>query len=327
VYTAHRFSAILRGVERKAHPAKGIMTAITTPRAPRLHTRILTNLWLVFLLTVGALIAAIAVIVFEAPFNIAPGGVSGLAIIINNFTQWPIGLMVLIGNIPIQLIAFRMLGGWRVVATTLYTVIAYSIMIDVLTPYFPAEGVSRDIFLNSVFGGIVGGIGAGLIFRAGGTLGGTSTLGRILQERYGIPLSSSTLYTDSIVIVLAGLAFGWEKGMYAIVMLFIAGVTADYILEGPSVIRTAVIITDRPREVADAVMAGMGRGVTGWEAKGMYTEQSHTVLYVTIGRGQVNTLRRIIIAADPAAFLVFGHGHTAYGHGFREVRGARSLQG
>jgi uncharacterized membrane-anchored protein YitT (DUF2179 family) len=303
------------------------MTAITTPRAQRLHTRVLTNLWLFFLLTVGALIAAIAVIVFEAPFNIAPGGVSGLAIIINNFTEWPIGLMVLIGNIPIQLIAFRMLGGWRVVATTIYTVIAYSIMIDVLTPYFPAEGVSRDIFLNSVFGGIVGGIGAGLIFRAGGTLGGTSTLGRILQERYGIPLSSSTLYTDSIVIVLAGLAFGWEKGMYAIVMLFIAGVTADYILEGPSVIRTAVIITDRPREVADAVMAGMGRGVTGWDAKGMYTEQQHTVLYVTIGRGQVNTLRRIIIAADPTAFLVFGHGHTAYGHGFRAVRGARPLQG
>lgn len=288
---------------------------------------VLATVWLLILLTVGAIISAIAVIVFEAPFNIAPGGISGLAIIINSYTQWPIGLMVLIGNIPIQLIAFRMLGGWRVVATTIYTVVVYSLLIDVLTPYFPAQGVSRDIFLNSVFGGIVGGIGAGLIYRAGSTLGGTSTLSRILQERYGIPLSSSTLYTDSIVIVLAGLAFGWEKAMYAIVMLFIAGVTADYVLEGPSVIRTAVIITDRPRDVADAIMEKMGRGVTAWDAQGMYTDQQHTVLYVTIGRGQVNTLRRIIIGADPSAFLVFGHGHTAYGQGFRSAPGARSLHG
>ncbi|HYO89456.1 MAG TPA: YitT family protein [Candidatus Limnocylindrales bacterium] len=303
------------------------MTALTRSAARPSRTAILSSIWMVVLLTIGAIISAVAVIVFEAPFNIAPGGVSGLAIIINSYTQWPIGLMVLIGNIPIQIIAFRMLGGWRVVAGTIYTVVVYSVLIDVLTPYFPAEGVSRDIFLNSVFGGIVGGIGAGLVFRAGGTLGGTSTLGRILQERYGIPLSSSTLYTDSIVIVLAGVAFGWENAMYAIVMLFIAGVTADYVLEGPSVIRTAVIITDRPREIADAVLAGMGRGVTGWDARGMYTEQAHTVLYVTIGRGQVNTLRRIAIGADPAAFLVFGHGHNAYGQGFRAIRGERPPQG
>ncbi len=302
------------------------MTAVTRRSAQPSRRSMLATIWLFGLLTVGAFISALAVIVFEAPFNIAPGGVSGLAIIINSYTGWPIGTMVLIGNIPIQIIAFRMLGGWRVVATTVYVVVVYSVLIDVLTPYFPAEGVSRDIFLNSVFGGIVGGIGAGLVFRAGGTLGGTSTLGRILQERYGIPLSSSTLYTDSIVIVLAGLAFGWESAMYAIVMLFVAGVTADYVLEGPSVIRTAVIITDRPREIADAVMDGMGRGVTGWDAQGMYTEQNHTVLYVTIGRGQVNNLRRLVIGADPDAFLVFGHGHNAYGQGFRAVRGARPTQ-
>lgn len=284
-------------------------------------------IWMFSLLTIGAIISAVAVIVFEAPFNIAPGGISGLAIIINSYTGWPIGTMVLIGNIPIQIIAYRMLGGWKVVATTIYVVVLYSIFIDVFTPYFPAEGVSRDIFLNSVFGGIIGGIGAGIVFRAGGTLGGTSTLGRILQERYGIPLSSSTLYTDSFVIVLAGLAFGWEQAMYAIVMLFVAGVTSDYVLEGPSVIRTAVIITDRPAEVATAVMDSMGRGVTGWDARGMYTEQPHTVLYITIGRGQVNTLRKLVIDADPDAFLVFGQGHSAFGQGFREIRAARPSQG
>ncbi len=302
------------------------MTTLAQPTR-RARPSVLSLIGMFVLLTVGAIISAIAVIVFEAPFNIAPGGVSGLAIIINSYTGWPIGTMVLIGNIPIQIIAYRMLGGWKVVATTVYVVVVYSLLIDVLTPLFPTTGVSDDIFLNAVFGGIVGGIGAGLVFRAGGSLGGTSTLGRILQERYGIPLSSSTLYTDSAVIVLAGIAFGWEQAMYAIVMLFVAGVTADYILEGPSVIRTAVIITDRPREVATMVLEGMGRGVTGWDAKGMYTEQPHTVLYVTIGRGQVNTLRRLVLEADPEAFLVLGQGHSAFGKGFREIRGGRPSQG
>ena len=302
------------------------MTAQALPA--RVHRPSLFSLiWMFGLLTVGAVISAVAVIVFEAPFNIAPGGVSGLAIIVNSYTGWPIGLMVLIGNIPIQIIAYRMLGGWKVVATTVYVLIIYSVFIDVFTPYFPAEGVSRDIFLNAVFGGIIGGIGAGLVFRAGGSMGGTSTLGRILQERYGIPLSSSTLYTDSAVIVLAGIAFGWEQAMYAIVMLFVAGVTSDYILEGPSVIRTAIIITDRPTEVANAVMDSMGRGVTAWESRGMYTDQPHTVLYITIGRGQVNTLRKLVIDADRDAFLVFGQGHSAFGQGFREIRGARPSQG
>lgn len=273
------------------------------------------------LLVLGIIISSVAVVLFEAPFNIAPGGVSGLAIIINSITDWPIGIMIIIGNIPIQIIAYKMLGGWKVVASTTLVVVAYSVLIDVLTPYFPTSGISNDVFLNALFGGIVGGIGTGLIFRAGSTLGGTSTLGRILQEKFGIPLSSSALYTDSAVILLAGLVFGWESALYAMVTLYVAGATADYVLEGPSVIRTAVIITDYPREVADNVLKNMGRGVTAWEVEGMFTEQKHTVLYITIGRAQVNALRKQIFAADPKAFVVIGQGHSAYGQGFREIRG------
>jgi len=158
------------------------------------------------------------------------------------------------------------------------------------------------------------------VLRGGGTMGGTSTLGRILQRRYGTPLSSSTLYTDGGVVLLAGLAFGWEGALYAMVGLFVGGATADYVLEGPSVVRTAVIITDHPHEVADRILLDLHRGVTGWEARGMFTEQPHTVLYVTIGRSEVNTVRRIVRSVDPNAFLVIGQGHAAYGEGFKELR-------
>ncbi len=291
------------------------MTATSRPN-PRL-TSILSLSWTLLLLTLGALISAIAVIVFEAPFDIAPGGVSGVAIILNSLIGTPIGLVILLGNIPIQLIAYRMLGGWRVVAATIYPVVLYSLLIDLLTPYFST--VSDDRFLNAVFGGIIGGIGAGLVLRVGGTMGGTSTLGRIIQQRYGIPLSSSTLYTDGLVILVAALVFGWAGALYAMVSLFVGGATADYILEGPSVIRTGVIITDHPREVAAQIIAELGRGVTAWDAKGMYTDQPHSVLYVTISRAQVNALRRIVTSVDTHAFMVIGQGHAAYGEGFKEL--------
>ncbi len=269
-------------------------------------------------LSIGAFISALAVIVFEAPANIAPGGVSGIAIILNYLVDTPIGLIILIGNIPIQLLAFKFLGGWKVVVRTLYTVVVYSIMIDVLTPYFPPDGITPDPLLNALYGGILTGIGATIIIRAGATMGGTSTLGRILQARYGIPLGSSSIYTDGLVILAAGLVFGWNGALLALIALYVGAASTDYLLEGPSTIRTSIIITDHPREVADAILQELGRGVTGWDGKGMFTEQAHTVLYVTVGRGQVNQLRSLVLKADPGAFMVIGQGHSAYGRGFRE---------
>jgi uncharacterized membrane-anchored protein YitT (DUF2179 family) len=281
------------------------------------------------LILVGALISAVGVIVFQVPFNIAAGGVSGLAIIANHLAGGglPVGLLVLVGNIPIQLLAFRLLGGWRSLAATVFAVAAYSVFIDVLTPLLAGQTLSADVFLNAVYAGIIGGIGGGLVFRGAGTLGGTSTLGRILQARYGIPLSSSALYTDTLVVALAGVVFGWEGALYAVIALFIGGAVSDYVLEGPSVIRTATIITDYPESVAQAIIQEMGRGVTSWQGKGMFTHQPRGVLFVTVGRQQVGQLRRAVFAIDPMAFLVIGHGHTAYGHGFREITSSSGEQG
>jgi uncharacterized membrane-anchored protein YitT (DUF2179 family) len=270
------------------------------------------------LLAVGAFLSAISVIVFLQPANVAPSGVSGVAVMLNTLIDTPVGLVILLGNIPIQILAYRMLGGWRVIAATVVAVGLYSVMIDLLTPYFPP--VSDNTLLNALFGGIVGGVGTGIALRGGGTMGGTSTLGRILQDKYGIPLSSSTLYTDGGVVLIAGLVYGWEGALYAIVALWVTGAVTDYVLEGPSVVRTAVIVTDKAEAVADAVLTEMGRGATGWQAQGMYTGEPHTLIYVTVARGQVDELRRLVFSVDPDAFMVVGQGHTAYGHGFRAMR-------
>ncbi len=273
------------------------------------------------LLIIGAILDAASVNIFFAPFKIAPSGVSGVAVILNHLdARLPIGLLILLGNIPIQILGYRMLGGWRIVMRTVFYILLYSFLVEFLKPYTANVEVGTNVLLNAIFGGILGGIAGGLVLRVGGTQGGTATLGRILQQQFGMPLSTASLYTDIAVVVLAGLVFGWEGALYAIVALFVWGATADYILEGPSVIRTATIITDKPDVISEAVMDDMGRGVTAWQGKGMFTEQNHTVLFITVSRTQVSSLQRLVHLADPNAFMVIGQGHVAYGEGFRQIK-------
>jgi uncharacterized membrane-anchored protein YitT (DUF2179 family) len=273
------------------------------------------------MLIIAATIDAASVNIFFAPFKIAPGGVTGVAVILNHLdARLPIGLIILLGNIPIQILGYRMLGGWRIVVRTIFYIFLYSLLVEFLKPYTTGVEVGTNVLLNAIFGGILGGVAGGLVLRAGGTQGGTSTLGRILQQQFGMPLSATSLYTDTAVIILAGLVFGWEGALYAIVALFVGGATADYVLEGPSVIRIATIITDKPDEIAELVLDDMGRGVTSWQGKGMFTDQEHTVLFITISRAQVSSLQRLVHLADPNAFMVIGQGHVAYGEGFRRIK-------
>lgn len=276
------------------------------------------------LVVLGTVIAALAVAVFQVPAQIAPGGVAGLSIVLNHLLGTPVGLVVLIVNIPIMLVAYRLLGGWHVIAMTILSVVVFSLAIDIITPFLPADGITDNDLLNALFGGIVGGIGTALVFRAGGTLGGTSVLGRILNNKFGIPMSTSSLYSDMAVIALAGLVFGWEPALLAIVALFVGGMMVDYVLEGPAVVRFAMIVTNHPHDVSHAILSLLQRGVTGWDGTGMFTGEKRTILYVTVGRAQVNQLRQVVLAADPSAFMVIGQGHTAYGHGFRANKAPRS---
>jgi uncharacterized membrane-anchored protein YitT (DUF2179 family) len=271
-----------------------------------------------FLITLGAIINAASVIVFLSPFDIAPSGVSGLAVILNTLFKTPIGIMTFLMNLPIQYLGYRMLpNGRRVIAQTIWVVVIYSVSLDMLARFVPAKALSNDALLMAIFGGIIGGLSSAMIIRGGATLGGTSTLALILQQRTGTPLSTTYLYTDIAVVIVAGLVYGWEGALYATIVIFISGMATDYALEGPSVIRTVFIITDKPQPVAQAIMDTIHRGVTAWEAVGMYTQQTRNVLYITISRSQVDELRRIVNSVDDHAFLVVGQGHTAYGEGFK----------
>jgi uncharacterized membrane-anchored protein YitT (DUF2179 family) len=276
-------------------------------------------LWSGVSLTAGALILAVNLNLFMAPANIAPGGVSGTSIIIHEFTGWPIGTMMLALNVPLLALGFRHLGRFRFLGRTLYVVILYSVGVDLLAPWLPTEGITDDLMLNALYAGVVGGIGTGLVYRGRGTSGGTGIVGRVLQLRTGIPISQIYMLTDGGVVFVAGMVFGWDRALYALATLFTWGIAADMVLEGPSVVRTVFIVTDRPEVVTQTVFDQLGLGLTAWPARGMFTHAEHTVLFCTLSRPDVNALRALILKTDPDAFIVIGHGHQATGGVYRRT--------
>ncbi len=281
--------------------------------------RLLRDLGDYLLLFAGSIIQALALILFMVPANLVSGGLVGISQIINHFTGWPIGLMFFLGNIPLFFLGWRYLGGKDFAIRTSLSIVVYSLAVDILTPMFPNEGLSGDILLNALYGGVIGGIGLALVYRGKGTSGGMDILARIISHKRNVPISQSYLLTDSATIFMGGIIFGWEKALYAIVMLYTAGISSETLTQGPRVVRTAMIITNNPEEVSDLIMDRLNRGVTNFPAKGMYTGESRNVLYCVIARSEVERLKSIVAEADPHSFMVIGHGYEALGEGFQSI--------
>lgn len=272
------------------------------------------------LIMIGAVVQALGLRLFLVPANLVSGGISGAAQLINHITNgWPIGLMVIIGNIPLFILGWRYLGGPRFTLRTILSIVVFSVATDLLGFLLPTAGVTEDLFLNTIFGGIILGVGLGIVYRGRGTSGGTDILGRILNRRLGISISLSYMLTDSLVVILAGFIFGWERALYGLVMIYVSGVAADTALQGSNIIRTALIVTARGRQVADAIMEELERGVTLLPAQGGYTGDEKSLVYCAVTASETMRLKSLVHDVDPQAFMVLGHASEALGEGFKPL--------
>src|SRR5574339_19841 len=279
------------------------------------------------LIVVAALIQALSLRLFFIPANLASGGVSGISQLINHFTGWPIGLMILLGNIPLFALGWRFLGGYRFAARTAVAIFMLSVFTDLLvqTPLFAEAGAATrlinelrgDIFLSALYGAIVSGIGYGLVYRARGTSGGSDVLARILNHYRGVPMTQSYLVVDTAVILGAGFVFGWKAALYAMIALYVSGLVAEATLEGGGTVRTAIIVTGEAEAIAARLLDELERGATIMEGTGAYTGAGRPVLYCVVSRAEVATLKAIVHEVDPRAFMVIGVAHEAVGEGFR----------
>lgn len=282
------------------------------------------------LIGVSSLIQAFALRLFFVPAQLASGGVSGIAQLINHYTDWPIGMMVFLGNIPLFLLGWRFLGGRSFALRTAFSIVTYSLLADLILklPLFAPDGAAvqliadlqGDIFLNALYGAIVSGIGFGLVYRARGTSGGSDILARILNHWRGVPMTQSYLIVDTAVILSAGFVFGWKEALYSMITLYVSGIVAETTLEGGGTVRTAMIVTDQAEAVSKRIIDELVRGVTVLEGTGGFTGAARPVLYCVITRAEVAALKSIVHEVDPKAFMVIGLAHEALGEGFGPLK-------
>lgn len=304
---------------RNGHLAQ-IRERVRQRRATERHATALQIARDYLLVIAGSVLLALSLHLFFIPHQLVAGGLSGTAQIINSFTGWPIGTVSFIINIPLFVLGWRFLGGRRFLARTVLSALVFAVALDALQLLWPDVRLTEDLALNTLYGGVTAGVAVGLIFRAKATSGGTDILARILERRFGTPLSQAYLYTDGVVVFLAGLAFGWERALYAVIGLYVGGVLVEVTLNGSNIMRVATIITTQPEDVAERILADLERGVTDWSGKGMYTGREKHLLLCAVSRAEIVQLKSLVHEADPHAFVIIGQAQEVLGEGFRPLR-------
>jgi uncharacterized membrane-anchored protein YitT (DUF2179 family) len=272
------------------------------------------------IILLGSVVQAIALRLFLVPALLVSGGISGLAQVVNYFTGWSIGAMVLVGNIPLFLLGWRYLGGRRFATRTIWAIVTFSLLTDLLAWFIPPSGLTDDLVLSSLYGGLLFGVGLGLVYRGKGTSGGSDILGMILYRRKGISMTQAYLVSDALTVLAGGLAWNWELALYGMVVIYVSGISAELISEGMGTLRTAMIVTSLPQEISERVMDVLERGVTILPGTGAYTQQPRPVLYCVITRAEVNQLKELVREVDAKAFMVIGTAHEALGEGFKPLK-------
>lgn len=275
------------------------------------------------LMTIGAICIAISVDLFLAPNDVVTGGVTGVAMILNDLIGTPIGVVVLLINVPLLIAGFRYLGGFVFSIRTIYATVVLSFAIDLLAPFIGRLiHAPRDPLLYTLYGGLLDGFGVGLVFRAQGTTGGVDIIARFLQRWRGIPMGRSLLAMSVIVFAAAAYLFTFDKVLYALLVAFVSGRTVDLVIEGATAYaRQAIIITERPDQIRSSILHTLGRGVTLLEGRGGFTADQRTVLLSVVAQSEVSGLRSIVRDCDPDAFVVFSNVNEVIGEGFRPALG------
>jgi len=268
------------------------------------------NMFIKYLfLFIGSILAAVGLEIFLIPNNIIDGGVVGISIMLSYLSHYPLGLFVFFLNIPFLILGYNHIGKTFVIST-LFSISSLSIWVTVLRPI---PGLTEDLLLAAVFGGITLGIGVGLIIRYGGSLDGTEIIAIILDKKTGFSVGEIVMFFNLFILSSAGLVFGWDKAMYSLIAYFIAFKMIDITIEGLDETKSVMIISEDSEIIAEKVMARLGRGVTILSGKGGYSGEERNVLYLVITRLEIVKLKVIIDEIDPNAFVTISGVHEVMG--------------
>ena len=266
--------------------------------------------WLQILL--GCLVGGAAYPLFLTPNHIAPGGLTGVAMILNHTLGLPVGIASLAMNVPLFLLSFKAIGGIFFLRSLAATVL-FSLAID----FLPLAPMTVDPLLGSVYGGVVLGIGLGMIVRGGATTGGTDMIAKLIHRHLPFVSMGMILFMlDAMVVAAAGVAFGTTEALYAMICIFVSSKVIDTVMVGFVSNKTCFIVSDRWEAISRRILHEMNRGATHLQARGAYSGAERPVLMCVIARQELPIIKEIVRQEDENAFVFMTEAFEVLGEGF-----------
>lgn len=266
------------------------------------------------LIFLGCLFCAWGYDMFLIPAHLMAGGISGIAIVLYYLTGWPVGVQILVYNLPILFLAWRVFG-WQYAMDTVIGTVIFSFCVDWLS-FLSTYRVVGDIMLNAVFGGVLAGVGFGLIFRARANSGGLDVVGAVVKKYYSFDMGTA-IFVLNIGIVLLGMRlFDVETALFTLISIYVTAALTNRVVAGFNREKQIFIVSPRAEEIAARIMARTGRGVTVFDGRGAFTGEHKDILFVIASLTQVSTVKFIVDAFDPAAFMIVSDTSEVMGRGF-----------
>lgn len=266
------------------------------------HANFYSNFTKVIFMVIGAILASIGLEIFLIPNNIIDGGIVGISIMASHLTNIPLGIFTFTLNIPFFIIGYKQIGK-TFTLSTLFSVICLSIGVSYLKPI---AGLTHDPLLAAVFGGIIVGVGVGLIIRNGGSLDGTEIVAIILDKRISFSIGEIVMFFNLFILSSAGFIFGWDRAMYSLIAYFIAFKAIDVIVEGVDESKAVMIISGKHKDICEAIVDRLGRGVTILKGNGGHKGEETSVLYTVVSRLEIAKIKAIVHGFDEDALLTIG---------------------
>ena len=266
------------------------------------------------IITIGVLISSFSLDFFLVPGKIAPGGFSGIATILYYLFNFPVGTTIFVLNIPLFILGIIKLGkGFGI--RTFYALVIYSVLTDVLPKY----DLAGDVFLSSIYGGLLMGIGTGIIIVNGATTGGSDMAAKIISAQFkNVSVSNAMFVIDFMVIMAAGILFEVQSALYALVSIYLSTKMVEFFTVGLSRAKAFLIISGKGDEIAAYILHDMNRGVTRLQAMGEYSKTPMPALLCMIERRtEIVKLKRAVKRIDPQAFLIMWESSEVLGEGFK----------
>ena len=267
------------------------------------------------LIVLGTFLAALSLPLFFLPYDIAPGGISGISTVLASVLPLSVGLISFVLNVPLFLIGWRTVG-WRFAVRSFIAMSLMSLFIDLV----PVRDVSGNVMLASVFGGVLLGVGLGLVVRAGATTGGTDMAAKMIHSRVAfLPIAAILFLIDGLVVAVAALAFGLQAALWALIALFVSSQAMDSVIKGFNTAMQFLIISRDAEEIVRRIHTEIDRGCTRLMAEGTYSRLPVGTLLCVVSRTEAPRLKKLVAEVDPQAFVTVCNVHEALGEGFTGI--------